>query len=157
MVRVGSHGLRVIPCRLETPDESIPQSGITVDPTITAPASVSRSTTGELRSGTLNVPGIVGLGRAAEICRLEMAEESARLGALRDRLLAGVDPSIGPIYEHGAVARLTADYRATGVPLPPTRYAGGEPRGHDWSRALIVAPPSAHGTPWMRRCCRSPG
>jgi putative mRNA 3-end processing factor len=67
------------------------------------------------------------------------------------RLLAGVDPSIGPIYEHGAVARLTADYRDTGVPLPPTRYAGGEPRGHDWSRALIVAPPSAHGTPWMRR------
>jgi putative mRNA 3-end processing factor len=67
------------------------------------------------------------------------------------RLLAGVDPSLGPIYEHGAVARLTADYRDTGVPLPPTRYAGGEPRGHDWSRALIVAPPSAHGTPWMRR------
>src|SRR3954451_23729753 len=67
------------------------------------------------------------------------------------RLLAGVDPSIGPIYEHGAVARLTADYRETGVALPPTRYAGGEPRGHDWSRALIVAPPSAHGTPWMRR------
>ena len=67
------------------------------------------------------------------------------------RLLAGVDPSIGPIYEHGAVARLTTDYRDTGVPLPPTRYAGGEPRGHDWSRALVVAPPSAHGTPWMRR------
>jgi cysteine desulfurase len=43
-----------------------------------------------LRSGTLNVPGIVGLGRAAEICRLEMAVESARLGALRDRLLAGL-------------------------------------------------------------------
>ena len=42
----------------------------------------------ELRSGTLNVPGIVGLGRAAEICRLEMPEESARLGCLRDRLLA---------------------------------------------------------------------
>ena len=67
------------------------------------------------------------------------------------RLLAGVDPSIGPIYEHGAVARLTRDYRDTGVPLPETRYAGGEPRGFDWSRALIVAPPSAHGTPWMRR------
>lgn len=67
------------------------------------------------------------------------------------RLLAGVDPSIGPIYEHGAVARLTQDYRDTGVRLPETRYAGGEPRGFDWSRALIVAPPSAHGTPWMRR------
>jgi putative mRNA 3-end processing factor len=67
------------------------------------------------------------------------------------RLLAGVDPSIGPIYEHGAVARLTADYREAGVPLPPTRYAGAEPRGFDWSQTLIVAPPSAHGTPWMRR------
>jgi cysteine desulfurase len=43
-----------------------------------------------LRSGTLNVPGIVGLGRAAEICRLEMAGEAARLGALRDRLLDGI-------------------------------------------------------------------
>ena len=43
-----------------------------------------------LRSGTLNVPGIVGLGAAAEICRTEMAEEAARLGALRDRLLDGL-------------------------------------------------------------------
>ena len=43
-----------------------------------------------LRSGTLNVPGIVGLGRAAEICRLEMADEGTRLGALRDRLFDGI-------------------------------------------------------------------
>ncbi|HXG57220.1 MAG TPA: aminotransferase class V-fold PLP-dependent enzyme [Vicinamibacterales bacterium] len=40
------------------------------------------------RSGTLNVPGIVGLGAAAEICRLEMADESVRMRTLRDRLLA---------------------------------------------------------------------
>jgi cysteine desulfurase len=43
-----------------------------------------------LRSGTLNVPGIVGLGAAAEICRTDMAEEASRLGALRDRLLDGL-------------------------------------------------------------------
>jgi putative mRNA 3-end processing factor len=67
------------------------------------------------------------------------------------RLLAGVDPSIGPIYAHGAVERLNHDYRDTGVPLPPTGYAGAMPRGHDWSRALVVAPPSAHGTPWLRK------
>ena len=42
---------------------------------------------GGLRSGTLNVPGIVGLGAAAEICRSEMSAESARLRTLRDRLL----------------------------------------------------------------------
>ncbi len=39
-----------------------------------------------MRSGTLNVPGIVGLGKAAELCRLEMAEEAKRLSALRDKL-----------------------------------------------------------------------
>lgn len=39
-----------------------------------------------MRSGTLNVPGIVGLGKACEICRLEMVEESARLSKLRDKL-----------------------------------------------------------------------
>jgi cysteine desulfurase len=40
-----------------------------------------------LRSGTLNVPGIVGFGRAAEIARQEMAAESTRVAGLRDRLL----------------------------------------------------------------------
>ncbi len=48
-----------------------------------------------MRSGTLNVPGIVGLGRAAELCQNEMPEESKRLGGLRnhlrDGLLAGLD------------------------------------------------------------------
>lgn len=39
-----------------------------------------------LRSGTLNVPGIVGLGAACEICRVEREEESARVSDLRDRL-----------------------------------------------------------------------
>jgi cysteine desulfurase len=48
-----------------------------------------------MRSGTLNVPGIVGLGAACEIALAEMESEAARLGALRDRLqaklLAGLD------------------------------------------------------------------
>ncbi len=39
-----------------------------------------------MRSGTLNVPGIVGFGKAAELCRLEMAEETLRLSKLRDKL-----------------------------------------------------------------------
>ncbi|MFC3563076.1 IscS subfamily cysteine desulfurase [Pedobacter jamesrossensis] len=39
-----------------------------------------------MRSGTLNVPGIVGLGKACELCRLEMESETIRLSALRDKL-----------------------------------------------------------------------
>lgn len=66
------------------------------------------------------------------------------------RVLAGLDPSIGPIYCHGAVEKLNAAYRATGVELPSTSYAG---RGgvDSWAGALIVAPPSAQGTPWTRK------
>jgi cysteine desulfurase len=43
-----------------------------------------------MRSGTLNVPGIVGLGKAAELARKEMAADAARLSKLRDRLQEGL-------------------------------------------------------------------
>ena len=43
-----------------------------------------------MRSGTLNVPGIVGFGKACEICRNEMKEEAARISRLRDRLQDGL-------------------------------------------------------------------
>jgi cysteine desulfurase len=47
-----------------------------------------------LRSGTLNVPGIVGFARAVELCLDEMPEEPTRLRRLRDRLWAGLDESV---------------------------------------------------------------
>jgi len=43
-----------------------------------------------VRSGTLNVPGIVGFGKACEICRTEMMEESRRVSSLRDKLETGL-------------------------------------------------------------------
>ena len=58
-----------------------------------------------LRSGTLNVPGIVGLGRAAEICRTEMSAEGARLGVLRDRLLDGLRGSLDGVRVNGSMVR----------------------------------------------------
>jgi putative mRNA 3-end processing factor len=68
------------------------------------------------------------------------------------RLLAGLlDADVGQIYTHGAVERLTRDYRDSGIALPATTYAGAAPRGHDWGGALVVAPPSAAGSPWLRR------
>ena len=60
-----------------------------------------------MRSGTLNVAGIVGLGKAAEICMKEMSEESARITALRDRLWAKLSSKLEDIYINGdAQARL---------------------------------------------------
>jgi cysteine desulfurase len=56
-----------------------------------------------MRSGTLNVPGIVGFGKAAEICRQEMAAESARIGALRDRLNDGLHRNLDEIYVNGSM------------------------------------------------------
>lgn len=54
-----------------------------------------------LRSGTLNVPGLVGLGLAAEICRNEMPAESARLAGLRDRLMNGLQKEIEGLRVNG--------------------------------------------------------
>jgi cysteine desulfurase len=56
-----------------------------------------------IRSGTLNVPGIVGLGQAAELCRLEMAEDAARLRRLRDRLNEQLHQSLDGIYVNGSM------------------------------------------------------
>ena len=53
------------------------------------------------RSGTLNVPGLVGLGRAAELCREEMPQESARLSAMRDRLFAGLQRDLDGVRLNG--------------------------------------------------------
>ena len=54
-----------------------------------------------MRSGTLNVPGIVGLGAAAEICGREMAAEARRLAALRDRLHQGVTGRLDQVTLNG--------------------------------------------------------
>ena len=56
-----------------------------------------------LRSGTLNVPGIVGLGRACAIARAEMAAEGQRLRTLRDRLLAGLSSRLDGIAVNGSL------------------------------------------------------
>jgi len=56
-----------------------------------------------MRSGTLNVPGIVGLGAAAAICKAEMAAEGERLRRLRDRLNDGLHRNLDGIYVNGSM------------------------------------------------------
>jgi cysteine desulfurase len=58
-----------------------------------------------LRSGTLNVPGIVGLGQACAFCRAEMEGEGARIRDLRDRLLDGLRAGIDGVAVNGTLER----------------------------------------------------
>jgi cysteine desulfurase len=56
-----------------------------------------------MRSGTLNVPGIVGMGKAAAIAKAEMAAEGERLRGLRDRLNAGLHRNLDELYINGSM------------------------------------------------------
>jgi len=56
-----------------------------------------------MRSGTLNVTGIVGLGKACEICQQEMATESVRLAALRERLKKGLEAKLDETFINGSL------------------------------------------------------
>jgi putative mRNA 3-end processing factor len=67
------------------------------------------------------------------------------------RILSGVDPSIGPIIVHGAVEPLNRAYRAAGVDLPPTQRVVDVKDKADLKRALVICPPSAAASPWMHR------
>jgi cysteine desulfurase len=55
-----------------------------------------------MRSGTLNVPGIVGLGKACELCGEEMAQEAARLSKMRDRLRESIMSRLDETFVNGS-------------------------------------------------------
>ncbi len=80
---------------------------------------------GGLRSGTLNVPRIVGLGKACEICRQEMAEESRRLAGLRDRLKDGLLVRLEGIHINGSLEHRLPNNLSVSFPGvdPPTLMA----------------------------------
>jgi len=54
-----------------------------------------------MRSGTLNVPGIVGLGEACALCQAEMPEESKRMAFLRDKLRSKLEAQLDEVYVNG--------------------------------------------------------
>ncbi len=56
-----------------------------------------------MRSGTLNVPGIVGLGKACEVAQKEMAEESKKMLALRERLRKGLEAKLDEVFINGSM------------------------------------------------------
>lgn len=67
------------------------------------------------------------------------------------RLLLGIDSSIGPIYTHGAIEAINEIYRASGVSLPETQRVPLIKETKSYAGALIVAPPAVHGSAWVKR------
>lgn len=85
-------------------------------------------------------------GRASILYGYAFGKAQRIVAGLRD---AGAT-AIGPLVCHGAVEVLNDAYRESGVDLPPTSRVADVP-SDDLKRALVVAPPSAAGTPWLRR------
>ena len=67
------------------------------------------------------------------------------------RVLVNVNREIGPIYTHGAVAATNNALVAGGLDLPAAPKVDPSMSKDAFRKALIIAPPSAQGTPWMRR------
>jgi putative mRNA 3-end processing factor len=67
---------------------------------------------------------------------------------LAELLAIGVEDEI---LLHGAVETITRHYRAAGVPMAPSRPVSELPRGESLAGRLVLAPPSAHRSAWMRR------
>lgn len=67
------------------------------------------------------------------------------------RLLCNVDHSIGPVFTHGSVDTVNQVLKGKGVCLPDVKKITPELHKSDYTGALIIAPPSAAASPWMRK------
>lgn len=67
------------------------------------------------------------------------------------RILTSIDPSIGPVFTHGAIENVNEIIRAQGIKLPPTRRITPENRSKGYAGGLIIAPPSVIGSLWLRQ------
>ena len=67
------------------------------------------------------------------------------------RILSGLNANIGPILVHGAIEPLNRVYREAGVNLPATQYVSEMQEAAQLRKSLVLAPPSAQGSSWMKR------
>jgi cysteine desulfurase len=91
-----------------------------------------------MRSGTLNVPGIVGFGKAAEIARLEMHADAERLSKLRDRLEHELTSRLEECYINGNV-----DHRMPHVTNISFKHVEGEGLMMTFNQNIAVSSGSA--------------
>lgn len=67
------------------------------------------------------------------------------------RIIHHLEPSVGPVFTHGAVDNINQVLAANGMALPPSTRITPDMQKKDIKGAMIIAPPSAIGTPWMNR------
>ena len=67
------------------------------------------------------------------------------------RVLNMLDEKTGPIYIHGALQKPIDAYRQSGIRLPETKLISQAPKVEDFSRSIVLAVPSVHGTSWINR------
>lgn len=91
-----------------------------------------------MRSGTLNVPGIVGLGKAAEIAMQDMAKDAARLSALRDKLENALKANMEEVYVNG-----NTDHRMPHVTNISFKHVEGEGLMMTFNQNIAVSSGSA--------------
>jgi putative mRNA 3-end processing factor len=83
------------------------------------------------------------VGRSSLLFAYSLGKAQRLMGLLGDRC--------GPIYLHGAMESTTEAYRLAGRTLPRSIPVREAPAGTRWSEGIVLAPPSAQGSPWMRR------
>ena len=67
------------------------------------------------------------------------------------RILAGLDGTIGPIYTHGAIENTNEILREQGLKLQKTVRVSGDMKKGSFEGGMVLAPPSAIGSPWLRK------
>lgn len=67
------------------------------------------------------------------------------------RILQNLDLSLGHVYTHGVIENTNAALRRNGVNLNPTTYVSSYVSKEEMRKGMIICPPSAIGTPWIRR------
>ncbi len=67
------------------------------------------------------------------------------------RILWSLDTSIGSVYTHGAVENVNEVIRKQGIDLPATEKVSGAQKASDYPGSLVIATPSAIGSPWMKK------
>jgi putative mRNA 3-end processing factor len=88
--------------------------------------------------------------RASQQQRRTAVLQAYSLGKAQ-RILAAIDMLIGPVLVHGAIEALLPAYRAAGVRLPDVPRADFTNARATRGKALVIAPPGAHASPWIRK------